>query len=139
MIVNNKKIAGILIENQVVGQRIVNSIVGIGINVNQHHFPISTAASMSLINHEDFFLPEVLETLLEKIESRYLQLRAGKIDVLLNDYLTDFYWKDECHTFELQGSEFDGTIIGIDEIGRLRMHVDGKIKSFGVKELTFAK
>jgi BirA family biotin operon repressor/biotin-[acetyl-CoA-carboxylase] ligase len=137
LIVTNKKIGGILIENQVVGQRITNSIVGIGINVNQHYFPISTATSMHLANNEDFILSDVLELFLERIEFRYLQLRAGKTEVLLNDYLTDFYWKDERHEFGLHGEVFEGTIIGIDDVGRLQIRTNGEIKSFGIKELTF--
>ena len=37
---NDKKIAGILIENDLQGNTIDNSVIGIGINVNQEMFPI---------------------------------------------------------------------------------------------------
>src|SRR5690349_7854438 len=62
MVVNDKKICGILIENQIQGQNIQNSIVGIGLNVNQENFSIPTATSMKVLG-KDFTLENVLHEL----------------------------------------------------------------------------
>ena len=50
ILVNGKKICGILIENHLQAQHIQHSIVGIGLNVNQHHHLLATATSMNLEN-----------------------------------------------------------------------------------------
>src|SRR5690606_4392063 len=40
VLVHNKKVAGILIENQIKGNVLANSVAGIGLNVNQQSFPL---------------------------------------------------------------------------------------------------
>ena len=46
----NRKLAGILVENFVMEGMISNSIIGLGINVNQEHFPDSLPNPISLVN-----------------------------------------------------------------------------------------
>ena len=42
----NKKISGILIENNIRGNSIKNSVIGIGININQSEFKVPNATSI---------------------------------------------------------------------------------------------
>ena len=48
--VNNDKIAGILIENSIMGDKIENTIAGIGLNINQDKF-ISDAPNPVSLEH----------------------------------------------------------------------------------------
>src|SRR5688572_32157531 len=64
MLANDKKICGILIENQIQGQNIQHSVVGIGLNVNQENFSMPTATSMKVFERKEFLLENVLEELL---------------------------------------------------------------------------
>lgn len=138
LIVRDKKITGILIENQVMGSRIVQSVVGIGINVNQQRFPIPAATSMSLVaDNKIFLLPDLLETLLEQIEFRFVQLRSGRITQMKEEYLRHLYWFGEERYFESQGERFEGIITGIDVAGRLQLKSGDATRTFQVKELTF--
>lgn len=137
LIALNKKITGILIENQLMGSRIVHSVIGIGINVNQRRFSVPAATSMSLAGNKTFQLPGLLETLLEKIEFRYAQLRSGRTASQKAEYLGCLYWFNEIHLFESHGKRFEGIISGVDEAGRLQVRRGAEVRIFQVKEITF--
>ena len=62
----NKKISGILIENLYKGKKLMGSIIGIGINVNQITFPENfNAISMKIITGNTFSLKKVLHNFLD--------------------------------------------------------------------------
>lgn len=136
----DKKVCGILIENQVSGSRIDSSVVGIGLNINQQAFGEVKATSLAMHKHQTFELPKELETLLPLIESRYLQLREGRLELLLRDYLESLYWINEEHTFEsAKRGQFVGVIKGVDNSGQLRVAIEGSDTLFGVKELVYVR
>src|SRR5690606_39100590 len=76
VMLNGKKTCGILIENQLIGQLLGRSVVGIGLNVNQRSQPVASATSLAVEAGHEFDLNEVLSLLLEKLEARYLQMKA---------------------------------------------------------------
>ena len=137
MVVNEKKICGILIENQIQGQNIHNSIVGIGLNVNQENFSMPTATSMKVLEDKDFNLQNVLPELMGFLEKRYLQLRSGNLEELNSEYLSALYWLGEKHLFKKAEEIFEGTITGIDPYGKLKVHVDGTTEYFELKQIQF--
>jgi BirA family biotin operon repressor/biotin-[acetyl-CoA-carboxylase] ligase len=139
IIVQDKKLCGILIENQVSGQKIQSCIVGIGLNVNQETFSVPKAGSMRTISAHEFVLADVLESILEKIESNYLLLRQEKYKKLFSTYLDHLYWLGEKHLFSDGQQEFEGTITGVDEIGRLCITSGNGMRTFEIKELSFIK
>ena len=128
--VNQFKICGILIENQLIGERFTNVIIGIGLNVNQQTFVSARATSLSLIMGKVFDLEEVLGTLLSHLESRYLHLRQGRSDELKAKYISCLYRLNEQHTFQRGDERFDGKIVGVDEQGRLRVLTRDQEKNF---------
>src|SRR5688572_5475237 len=87
ILVHEKKISGILIENQLQGPSILHSIAGIGLNINQRNFTAPSAISLAMLTGNRFELEEELPVVLGFIESRYLQLRQGNYDQLMNLYL----------------------------------------------------
>jgi len=137
VMVNERKVCGILFENQISGNDLRHSIVGIGLNMNQQAFQSPTASSLSLFSKQRYSLPQELEILLYHLESRYLMLKEGNYQMLKTEYLQHLYRLGETHRFSNQELEFDGIISGIDEMGHLRIEVDGNEKVFGVKQLTF--
>ncbi|MFN6088623.1 MAG: biotin--[acetyl-CoA-carboxylase] ligase, partial [Cyclobacteriaceae bacterium] len=113
------------------------SIVGIGLNVNQFSFSKDTATSLKLETGLDFDNNDELNSLVEKLEGRYLQLRAGKRLELLAIYLKNLYRVGEEHAFLVNGQQIQGRIEGIDESGRLKIQTNGKDRFFGLKEISF--
>lgn len=139
ILVANKKICGILIENSLSVDTIQHSIVGIGLNVNQVFFSITGPTSMSLIAEHDFDLAWELNLLLEKLEGYYLQLRSGRKELLRQEYLNHLYWIGERRTFRSNDEQFNGMITGVGENGRLTILRDGKEISVDLKEISFVK
>jgi BirA family transcriptional regulator, biotin operon repressor / biotin---[acetyl-CoA-carboxylase] ligase len=139
VMVGERKIAGILIENSLTSEKLQQSVVGIGLNVNQKIFSIATATSLAMETQKEFDISTELSRLLEKLENRYLQLRAGKKRKLNEAYLKNLYWIGESHAFAVQGQQLIGKIEGIDESGKLKVNCAGIINYYDLKEISFLR
>jgi BirA family transcriptional regulator, biotin operon repressor / biotin---[acetyl-CoA-carboxylase] ligase len=138
--VNERKIAGILIENTLLNQTIGSSITGIGLNVNQQSFGNAAPIAVSMLHvlKQEIDPDKVSEVLFSCLESQYLQLKAGKKEQLKNRYTTMLYRLNEWHTFLQEGNSFPGKIIGVDDTGKLMLEMtDQTIRYFDIKEIAF--
>lgn len=116
-----KKLAGILIENSLQGNRITETVVGMGININQGYFPPNLPNPISLLNITGRYykISDQLPLLFAALDQRYAQLRSGQHDLLAYDYLHQLLGKDQLRRFQYQGRELFATIRGVDQDGRL--------------------
>ena len=137
VMVNDKKIAGILIENQIQGNSHTHTVIGIGLNLNQNAFSITSATSLYQLNLRKYDLKSELNDVLHKLEAKYLQLKSGKENTLLKDYLNVMYWRNELHTFVTGYQSFEGTIVGLDDLGRLKINTNQGERFFGMKEIQY--
>lgn len=138
--VRHLKIAGILIQNTLSNNYIRSSVAGIGININQTYFLTAppNPTSLKLETQAEFDLEDIVMTLCQYIESRYLQLKSGKIVPLQRDYLRYLYRFEMPALFQRPDGEiFQGTITGVEESGQLRLAVQGKTEVFNLKEIKF--
>jgi len=137
----NKKICGVLIENSVGGSKIKHSIVGVGLNVNQLIFPkeIPNATSFNKILNIVFDRDKLQEELITAIKKQVDKLVNKNFDELKQGYESVLFKKNIPTTFKNKtGDVFNGIIIGVSEIGLLRVKVsDNSIKEFANKELVF--
>jgi len=134
-----KKIAGILIENYIKQNSIEWCIVGVGLNINQMKFHEKNAISLAQICDQSFDREELINILLQKVEKRYFQLKKGDIKSMKNEYLSNLYWKNELHVFQSKGTYFNGRIIGVEPSGKLKMEVEDGARLFDFKEIQFIK
>ena len=139
IIVNEKKICGILIENQIKGTMVSCSVAGIGLNINQQHFSVNTATALLLETGVQAELTDIFSQLMQTLEARYLQLRAGYRDALKRDYLDNMYWLGEIHEFSSVDSTFSGEITGIDDIGRLCVKSESGVSSYDIKNIRYLR
>lgn len=137
ILIGGKKLGGILIENQLQGESISASVVGIGLNINQKNFAISTATSLSLLTQQDYVLQNLFTALLSHLESRYLMLRSGKYEVLKQDYLQNLFQLNEVRTYQSNDQQFTGIIRGIDAWGKLMIETEQGMRIFDLKEVSF--
>ena len=138
----DKKLAGVLIENSVKGNKIVNSIVGIGINVNQTKFHsdlINPASIKSLLNVGELNLHELFEDLLFFIEKWYLLLKTGKTDLINKEYLQYLHWLNESRQFYIDNNKVEGVIVGVSSTGMLQVELGQKTEDFDLNQITFIK
>ena len=137
---NDKKLAGILIESSIRADELTSSIIGIGLNINQTVFTSDAPnpVSFQLITGEHYDLTKSLLELCHFIESRYLQLKAGKTYLLKQDYLNSLYRFNELNSFLYKNDKFKAKIIDISKEGKLVLEkISREIKSFDFKEVSF--
>ena len=137
----SRKLGGILIENSVMGSTISQSIVGIGLNVNQLEFPVklSSAVSMRSLVHEEVDRQELLLAILHRLQEQFAHLRQGGWEQLRRDYESLLYKLNEAQLFrDVQGVNFTGRITGITEQGLLQVErEDGNVTTFRFKEIAY--
>ncbi|OBX22748.1 BirA family biotin operon repressor/biotin-[acetyl-CoA-carboxylase] ligase [Gelidibacter algens] len=136
---DNKKIAGILIENVIKHNVITASVIGIGLNVNQTDFSdLPSASSLLLLSGKVYDLDEVLSSILKQIEIYFDYLKNRQFKLLKSTYESHLFRKNKPSTFKnAEGSVFSGYITGISDVGQLMVKVeDNFIKSFDFKEVS---
>ena len=133
----SQKFGGILIENSLSGAKIQSSVVGIGLNVNQRHFALPTATSLGALTGRHFERAALAARLLECLERRYLQLRAGQVGELRRAYLAALYRYQEWHDYAVAGRRVQGQIVGVEPDGRLAVEIDGAVQRFALQEITY--
>jgi BirA family transcriptional regulator, biotin operon repressor / biotin---[acetyl-CoA-carboxylase] ligase len=138
ILVNEKKICGILIESSLSGAVVQFVIAGVGLNINQTVFRNPRATSLKLETSKEFNLNLELHSLLQALEVRYLQLREGNVEKLRQDYLQKLYRLGEQHEFKTQQELLQGSIESVDEQGRLLLKTEAGSKAFDLKEISFA-
>ena len=135
----NKKIAGILIENSIKENGKIDSIIGIGMNVNQTDFQnLPKASSLKNIMNADFDLDEILENIVIQIEKNIEVLKMNKMDTLWKKYDDYLFKKGKPTLFEdANQKRFMGIIQGVNSNGKLEVMLeDDQIIQFGIKEIT---
>lgn len=136
--VENKKIAGLLIQQNLQGSKIASCVIGIGLNVNQETFPTELPNPISILQctskQEDLF--EVQKLLQENLAYFYTKLRKRSFSELKRLYLKYLFKRGELAEFQtMDNSVFTGEILGIDSIGKLMINVNNKVSSFALHEL----
>ncbi|WAC41484.1 biotin--[acetyl-CoA-carboxylase] ligase [Pedobacter sp. SL55] len=138
---DDKKIGGILIENVIVGRVIKQSIIGIGLNINQSVFDgelKDRTVSIAQILQQDVNLMALLAEICTQIEQLYLKLRAGRSTSLRDLYVSKLYRLNKLARYSHNGQIFEGKIEGISAAGLLQIKpIDGATVEFGFKEVAF--
>ena len=131
----NKKIAGILIENNIRGTVWNYSIIGIGLNVNQTHFAdMNYASSMIIETEKKFKVNLILKGLLKVLNNNFKKYELSE-DELLNTYNTMLYKVGKPITFKKNHELYSGVIEGVEHSGLLKLAVNGQMKLFKHKEI----
>ena len=137
---NDKKLGGILIENLVQGEKIKNSVVGIGLNINEGDFPdwVPNAISVKQILHGDYDKHLLLSDICRNIEAWYLNLKAGKVELVRKTYLSRLYWLNEQKAFKTSEGVLNGAITSVRDNGLLIVkNNNSREQEFSLKEIEF--
>lgn len=137
---SDRKLGGMLIENTIQGGQLKDSVIGIGLNINQENFPsgASNATSVKQILQKDYDLTLLLSEICKYIEVYYLKLKAGQIDFVRKAYLSRLYWLNEVKNFESNDGVFNGTVKNVLPNGLLVIEdTNGRQLEFNLKELKF--
>ena len=133
----NYKIGGILIENSIKIDGSVNSVVGIGLNINQTNFENHPkGSSLAVIAKQEFDKQSVLLSIVKELKDAMIVLKTNP-DSLWRDYLQLLFKKNLPMPFELpEGKRFMGIIKGVSMQGKLEILLeDDSIVTYNIKEI----
>ncbi|MEN6456720.1 MAG: biotin--[acetyl-CoA-carboxylase] ligase [Prolixibacteraceae bacterium] len=138
--VGDGKICGILIENAVMSSMISQSVIGIGLNVNQTIFrsPAPNPVSLKMITGKDYALDLAIKELLKEIDLYYMKLRQDEFDELDRAFYEKLYRLNEWHAYRDNTHKYTGKIVGVNAIGQLRIREkDGPVHEYHFKEVEY--
>lgn len=135
--VRDKKICGLLIENQMLGDELRLSLIGIGLNVNELAFPASLPHAISMFQLDG--VERNIETIAIKIGNGILQSLASYAQALSfrQKYIKRLYRFGVPALYRVDDKTATGVIRGVDEFGRLLLYFDGKDLVLGFKEVEY--
>jgi BirA family biotin operon repressor/biotin-[acetyl-CoA-carboxylase] ligase len=142
----NKKICGMLIENDLRGTCVENCVMGVGVNINQTEFEIAShleefrgaPTSLALILGDKVERRFVLESIMEHFTRYYEWTEQGRLEELHEMYLSHLYRIHEKHRFRDEKGEFCATITDVEPTGHLVL-VDehGAERRYAFKEVEY--
>jgi len=131
IIVNDKKAGGILIENVLRGSKWTYSVIGLGLNVKQRHFPeeLPYATSLKIASGKDVDINDLKGKLREAILSQTSALtQAGNVMKQYNELL---YRKGQEQSFIDERGTWNAIIVQAQADGTLLLqHEDGSVKPY---------
>jgi BirA family transcriptional regulator, biotin operon repressor / biotin---[acetyl-CoA-carboxylase] ligase len=131
----NKKIAGILIENQIRGTLWTHSVVGIGLNINQIKFDdLNRATSILLETNKIQKVHQVLKHVLKEMQTAFQKMNK-KEDELFQTFNDNLLNVGQQITFKRNYEIHSGKLLGVNPQGCVELEVNGILKSFKHKEI----
>ena len=138
----DKKICGMLIENDLSGHNLYCSIIGIGINLNQAVFRGDAPNPVSLfqITGKEVDREEVLDRFLSVFYRYYLSLLQEEYEDIRIRYQFALYRREGYHAYRDEAGEFEACIHDIESTGHLLLALrDGSIRRYAFKEVSYCK
>lgn len=125
LLIDGKKMCGILAEMNAEATRVRYIVVGIGINVNQASFPKDLpATSLRLVTGSEWSRVELAAALLKSLDREYRQLGEdpeARPEILRRFSENSSWVFGKKVRIEENGSSFEGVTEGLDERGFLRV------------------
>jgi BirA family biotin operon repressor/biotin-[acetyl-CoA-carboxylase] ligase len=134
----HQKVAGLLVQISSMGHSIRHAIFGIGINVHEKAFPSSLPNPVSLCSFSENIpgLKEVIHLVCTHLMDYYQLYHNGNHKLLDRNYQELLYKYNQKSIFSVPGGEnFAGTIIGVDEIGKLMVETSSGLRTFAMTEV----
>ncbi len=136
----DKKMGGILIENDIDGEHVSRCVIGVGLNINQTEFHSGAPNPVSLLQICGMHCKRVhvLEKILKAFEEYYRLLQAGEVEAIRERYKKVLFRKWDYHTYRDAQGEFNARLHHIEDNGKLVLKdSDGQLRSYAFKEVEF--
>lgn len=133
---HDKKLAGILLENAIVGSEIKYTIAGIGLNVNQTAFVSDAPNPISLrqITGKEYDVDQMMNNLIEAAEA----VLNEPEEAIWQEYKAHLYRREGFWPFEDEKGEFDARIEDVLPTGELVLRDrDNKKRIYHFKQIRY--
>lgn len=136
VLINNRKTAGILIENGINRNTMDYTVVGIGLNVNQVGFSAPRATSLQVESGQVFDQQSVFERLMSSLEHYYLKVKSGRLMEVKSEYLQHLFGFRQKRSY-LTEYRFEGVIEDVTDAGLLVVEDKRGRNQYDLKEIEF--
>jgi BirA family biotin operon repressor/biotin-[acetyl-CoA-carboxylase] ligase len=136
---DTKKIGGILIENGIKTDSRIESIVGIGLNVNQKDFiGLPNASSLAVVSNSEFDLDDLVAKIHFQIKKNCGLLVSDQSELLWKKFHQVLFRIGVPMPFEDdRKNRFMAIIQKVSDDGKLELLLeDDSLKTFGIKEIS---
>lgn len=137
---NDKKISGMLIENDLRGKWVHRSIIGVGVDINQTRFlsdapnPVSLAQILGKAVERN----QVLNSILLQFNHYYGMMEREQFSELHNRYMQHLYRRNALHPYADATGTFQARIIDVEPTGHLVLECqNGEQRRYDFKEVSF--
>jgi BirA family biotin operon repressor/biotin-[acetyl-CoA-carboxylase] ligase len=139
ILVNAKKIAGVLIENSILNDTVQWSVTGLGLNVNQDEFgALKIVTSLRLLTGKNYDQETVMDHFFNHYEKWFLRLKKSDLSLIDETYQKQLFRLNELSGFEQNKSRFIAKVLGVNEAGLLLLEMEeGAQKTFDIKDVQF--
>ncbi|NUM50624.1 MAG: biotin--[acetyl-CoA-carboxylase] ligase [Flavobacteriales bacterium] len=137
ILLNGNKIAGILIENNILGNKLKQSIVGIGINMNNKVFPGHLKATSVYLNSLcKINIGECIDEIIPFLNDMYSLVILKQWKEIDRLYFDSLYGYKKVLRF-YSGGYFNGRIVHVDNLGYIYIETDVGVEKYTFKEIMF--
>lgn len=139
VLVERRKLAGILIKNEVVGELVQSAVIGIGFNANSTGFPEELmATSIFLETGRMVDLKVLLGHVCAALQKWWVEWEQGQ-GGHAEAYTEQLWARGRWAEFLLDGRSIAARPMDVDAHGRLIVeHEGGEVKAYGLDRLRFA-
>lgn len=132
----NKKIGGILIENSFKSNGDIQSVIGLGLNVHQTNFnQLPQATSLFVVAGRDFDLDILIFEIVSELKSIINHWPLMRENYRAQ-YTADLFKLNQKMDFKkVDETQFEGSIIGINQFGKILIKNQDDIFDFDIKEI----
>lgn len=143
---HDRKLCGILIENRLSGHRLRESIIGVGLNVNQQAFlsdapnPVSIIQITGKQTNREELLNEIIQAFTLRLQQCSQQLNEDNAiyDQLSHEYNLRLYRREGFHSYRDKEGTFGAELLKVEDDGTLvlsdRNH---RQRRYAFKEVAF--
>jgi len=135
---DTKKLCGILIENTIKSDSKIESVVGIGLNVNQNKFNnLPKASSLYVVMQKEFNIDILLNRIIFQIKKNCSLILSNQEEKLWKEFHKYLFKLNVPMPFEdADKNRFMGIIQLVTKDGKLQVvFEDDSVKNFGIKEI----
>ena len=132
----DKKLAGILLENAIIGNEVKYTIAGIGLNVNQTEFVSDAPNPVSLkqISGKEYAIDSLMQDLLEAVHT----VLNEPEEAVWSEYKAHLYRREGYWPFADQNGTFEAQIKDVLPSGEIVLRdKNGQLHTYGFKQIKY--
>lgn len=132
----DKKLAGILLENAIIGNEVKYTIAGIGLNVNQTEFVSDAPNPVSLkqISGKEYAIDPLMQDLLEAVHT----VLNEPEEAVWSEYKAHLYHREGYWPFADQNGTFEAQIEDVLPSGEIVLRdKNGQLHTYGFKQIKY--